>query len=104
MKQRFYNWIYRILRKLGIRSTEHVNLNDLFEKVVEVSGGNHYALIQANIKIYGNVDKEIVKEFTAYDQRSEHFTSKDPYEAIDMLRRSLRNIEKSEQKIKSVEI
>lgn len=43
MKQKLCNWIYLALRKLGIKSTEHVNIHDLFDRVKELSPNDSHA-------------------------------------------------------------
>ena len=45
MKQKLYNWIYRVLRRLGITSTEHLNLNDAFERVKALQSDDHVCAV-----------------------------------------------------------
>lgn len=91
MKQRFYNWIYRTLRRLGIKSTEYVNLNDYFEQVKEISDP-HNPLVYIGCKIsrYG-VDGEVRTEYNVYAHEFDHYDGKNPGEAVKKYKEAIKN-------------
>lgn len=86
MKQKLFNWIHRVLRKWGVKSTEFVNLNDLFEEAQKIAPTGVHLSAMASIDLYSVSDKSEFK-FTIYTELAGHRSAKNPQEALESFRR-----------------